>query len=60
MGDLTGKLEPEAKTGPTSLSEAALLSAAISLKRIADVMDADRRDREIKRISAALGAQHDR
>lgn len=33
---LDGKLEPEAKDGCSSPSEAALVSMAVSLKRIAD------------------------
>lgn len=36
---LDGKLEPEAKDGCSSLTEAATLSIAISLKRIADSME---------------------
>lgn len=39
---LEGKLEPEAKDGCSSLTEAATLSIAISLKRIADMMEADK------------------
>lgn len=36
---LDGKFEPEAKDGCASLTEAALISLAISMKRIADTMD---------------------
>lgn len=36
---LDGKLEPEAKAGTTSLSEASVLSIAVSLKRMADTID---------------------
>lgn len=35
---LDGKLEPEAKGVTTSVSDAALISIAVSLKRIADVL----------------------
>lgn len=37
MADLTGKLEPEAQ-GASSPEAAALLSIAVSLKRLADAM----------------------
>lgn len=36
---LDGKLEPEAEDGCSSLTEAATLSLAISMKRIADVLE---------------------
>jgi hypothetical protein len=43
MSDLTvhnleGKFEPQAKTITTSISDAALVSIAVSIKRIADEM----------------------
>lgn len=38
MSDLDGKLEPEAKDGFGCPSDAALVSIAISLKRIADAV----------------------
>lgn len=42
---LDGKLEPEAKNGCSSLTEAATLSLAISMKRIADVLEGGATDR---------------
>lgn len=36
--DLDGKFEPQAKAVTTSLSDAALVSIAVSLKRIADAL----------------------
>ena len=37
--ELDGKLEPEAKPIHTCISDAALLSIAVSMKRIADLLD---------------------
>lgn len=40
-----GKMEPEARDGMSSMSEAAAVSIAISLKRIADVLEGGATDR---------------
>ena len=37
--DLDGKFEPQAKTVTTCISDAALTSIAVSMKRIADALD---------------------
>jgi hypothetical protein len=37
--ELDGKFEPQAKTVATCISDAALTSIAVSLKRIADALD---------------------
>ena len=40
--ELDGKFESQAKTVTTCISDAALTSIAVSLKRIADALDVDR------------------
>ena len=39
--ELDGKFEPQAKAVTTCISDAALVSIAVSLKRIADALDGD-------------------
>ena len=46
--ELDGRFEPEAKTVTTCISDAALTSIAVSLKRIADAFDGGSRSQGIQ------------
>ena len=48
--ELDGRFEREAKTVTTCISDAALTSIAVSLKRIADALDGNSTDAGIKHV----------
>ena len=60
--ELDGRFEPEAKTVTTCISDAALTSIAVSLKRIADAFDGGDSSQGIQnaRLKAALKLQAER